>query len=226
MPAEVLTGFATAPGGTLTGLTMSSGDSLTIRQSVKPKLLQVWADTQAVGVIRILSPLIHDAVQGLRFPVVTSEVKPKMPMGIYQALQKGDTLTAQISGSAVGGQIETESLLVHYDSLEGSQGVFYDELQLRTAAVQPFVVQNTLATGVGGGWTGEEALNADFDVFKADNFYAMVGYVEQVEIASLGWRGTDTGNLRIGGPGDDNMAPMTAEWFALLTRAYGLPLIP
>ncbi len=223
---EVLDGFVTAPGATLTGLTMSTGETLTVRKAVNPKLLNWWVDAQAAGTIRIFSPLMHDAAQGLRFETVVSEVDPLMPYGLYQPLQSQDVLTVQLSGSAVAADIEQAGLLFHYDSLPGSEGRFIDEATLRERAVQPFTVENTLALGTAGGWSGEEAINAEFDLSKAETDYALVGYEVDGECASLGWRGPDTGNLRVGAPGNDTDKHFSSRYFLQMSREYGLAMIP
>src|SRR2546430_13718166 len=122
MPWEVLTGFATAPGSTLTALTMGSGDSLTVRKSEKPKLLTPWADDQTTaGALRIRSVLMHDAVQGLRLQGAVDELKPLLPIGLFQPLQPQDVLTVEISGSAVAGDIETAVLPIHYEDRKSTR---------------------------------------------------------------------------------------------------------
>ena len=40
------------------------------------------------------------------------------------------------------------------------------------------------------------------------------------------WRGADTGNLGIGGPGNETLRHVTREWFVRLTERFGIPLIP
>ena len=86
--------------------------------------------------------------------------------------------------------------------------------------------ENTIATGTAGGWSGEEAINAEFDNFKAHTDYALMGYIVSAECLAVRWRGSDTGNLGVGGPG--NIAPQfgTNNWFVDLSDRYGMPLIP
>lgn len=224
---EGISGFVTAVGATLTGVTVTAPDTLTVRKAVNPRLLNVWVDAQTTaGTLRIFSPLMHDAAQGLRFDDVLSEVDPLMPYGFYQPLQSQDVLTVQLSGSAGGGDIDQVGLLLYYDSLPGSEGRFIDEAATRERAVQPFDIENTLALGTGGNWSGEEAINAEFDLTKAETDYALVGYQTDAECTSIGWRGPDTGNLRVSGPGNETDKHYTAGWFVIATREYGIPMIP
>lgn len=94
-------------------------------------------------------------------------------------------------------------------------------------------VENSLATGTAGGYSGEEAVNVESDLFKANTDYALLGYtVAPVAGATDGgaavvrWRGADTGNLGIGGPANDLKKFLTNSWFIDLSNKTGLPCIP
>lgn len=224
---EGMNGFVTAVGATLTGVTVTAPDTLVVRKAINPRLLNFWVDAQTTaGTLRIFSPLMHDAAQGLRFDDVLSEVDPLLAYGFYQPLQSQDTLTVQLSGSAGAGDLDSVGLLFYYESLPGSEGRFIDESTARERAVQPFDIENTLALGTAGNWSGEEAINAEFDLTKAETDYCLVGYQTDTECTSLGWRGPDTGNIRASGPGNETDKHYTANWFQMLSREYGLPLIP
>ncbi len=55
--------------------------------------------------------------------------------------------------------------------------------------------------------------------------YALLGYVCDARVCSVGITGPDTGNLRVGGPGE--LAPdVTSEWFVDLSVRTGKPHIP
>jgi hypothetical protein len=226
---EMITGRATAPGATLTALTMSAGDTLTVRNAPLEsmvRLLQCWADNQAAGTLRIRSPRMHDNVEGIRLGIVASEVKPLLPDRVVQPLIPQDTLVAQISGSAVAGDIESAAILLFYENLPGVSARLIDVPTLLANTVHVMAVENTLALGTGGGYSGEEALTAEFDQLKANTDYALVGYEVSAECLSVGWRGSDTGNLRVGGPGDELGRDITCSWFYNLALAYQMPLIP
>ncbi len=87
-------------------------------------------------------------------------------------------------------------------------------------------VENTLALGTAGGYSGEEAINAEFDQFKANTDYAILGNVNSITNAAIRYRGSDTGNLGIGIPGIALQQEFTANWFLWLSRMYKRPLIP
>src|SRR5919106_1212303 len=117
---DTITGRVTAPGSTLTALTMSAGDTLTVRNAPidsMVRLMQAWADNQTAGTLRIRSPRLHDNVEGIRLDVMSSEVKPLLPERVVQPLIPQDTLIAELSGSATAGDIESAALLLYYDNL-------------------------------------------------------------------------------------------------------------
>lgn len=233
---ELLTGFVTAPSTAQTALTMATGNSLTIRNaalSSKVNLLTAWTDNQLRGILRIKSPKLHDNVQGIRLGVNANIVQPLIDPTFLQPLFPQDTLTVDLSGSATGGDLETACLLVRYDDIPGPSGRFIGLQELKSRGVNEISIENSLATGTGGGYTGEEAINADFDMFKANTDYALVGYLlspvaGQTDggCACVRWRGVDTGNLGVGGPGTDLLKELTQKWFVWLTERTGFPCIP
>jgi len=226
---EVITGFATAPGATFTAVTMAAGNSLTIRNAPLDsniRWLQNWSDNQAAGVTRIRSPKLHDNVQGLRFDIVASDVAPLMPWGAIQRLIAQDQLIVEMTGSAVAGDIETFGALIYYENLPGSDARLAMWGDILPRIVQYMTQENTIATGTAGGYSGEEALNAEFDLMKANTDYALLGYLVDTECAVVRWRGADTANLGVGGPGHEGIRWVTSTWFKRLSEATGLPLIP
>jgi hypothetical protein len=226
---EVLTGFVTAPSTTLTNLTMATGNTLTVRgvdASKQCKLISAWADNQAAGVLDVRSPRMHDNVVGWQSRVVASVVQPLYPFGFQQRLYPQDTLTVQLSGSAVAADIETASLLLYYEDVPGASGRFISPADMRARAVNIIGVQNTLALGTAGGYSGSQAINTTNDQFKANTDYAMLGYVVNVECATVRWSCVDFGNLGLGGPGCEDIKDVTVNWWERLSIACNLPLIP
>ena len=226
---EVLTGFVTAPGATATVLTMATGNSATVRNAPlngRIELLQIWHDVQSPGFVRIRSPRLHDNVQGIRFATRVAASEPVMPGGVPQKLIPQDDLVLEATGSGVAGDIESFSFLVWYEDLPGVNARLIDKAELDRRMVHVVTVENTLALGAAGGYSGEEAINAEFDQFKANTDYAILGAIPTIGIATVRYRGSDTGNLGIGVPGPSNVEHVTSRWFLWLTEMYGRPLIP
>lgn len=226
---ELVSGHVTAPSTTLTAWTVHSGNSLTVRNgdfSKRTLLLDLWADNQTAGTIRVRSPQIHDDVQGLRFTALASDVEPLMPWGYPQKLVPQDTLVVEQSGSATSGDIESGALLIYYEDAPGIAARLMAASDVQKKLVNVFTGENTLALGTAGGYSGEEAINADFDNFKANTDYALLGFMVSAECAAVRWRGSDTSNLGVGGPGNDTQAQLTRYWFSMLSERTGIPLIP
>src|SRR4051794_2146393 len=226
---ELITGFVTAPSSTQTALTMSTGDSLAIRSAPLDKmvrLVQAWTDQQTAGVLRVRSPKLHDNVQGIRYKATASDTVPLLPWGGAQRLYPTDVLSVDLSGSATAGDIESAALLVQYDDLPGIAGRFITADEVNKRAINILTVENTISLGTAGGWSGSEAINAEYDLFKANTDYALVGYMVDTECLAIAWRGADTGNLRVGGPGNETLRHVTAEWFMRLSKGYNLPAVP
>jgi hypothetical protein len=226
---ELVSGFVTAPNTTFTALTMAAGNSATVRNArgdTPVQLLAAWVDSQLAGEFRIRSPKLHDGVQGIRLDHVASEVKPLLPDQFMQILFSQDALTLELTGSSTASDIESAAMLIHYEDLPGAEGQFIDVETLMARMIHVHTVENTLALGTGGGYSGEEAINAEFDQFKANTLYALLGYLVSAECAAVRWRGADTGNFGVGGPGDELGRDYTRSWFVDLSRKFGKRLIP
>ena len=226
---ELLLGFVTAPSTTQTALTMATGDSLQLRATGSGKnvrLLAPWTDQQSAGSLRIRSPRLHDNNQGIRLRSVASEVYPLWGLEIGQKLGQNDTLAVDLSGSATAGDIETAVLPILYEDLDGANAKFITVDELQRRAVNLLAIENTLALGTAGGWSGSEAINAEYDPMIANTDYALIGFNVDTECAAIGWRGADTSNYRLGGPGHETNKQITRDWFIRLSKALGIALIP
>jgi len=226
---EVISGRVTAPGSTFTAVTMAAGNSLTVRNAgldTDVRLLQLWVDNQGAGAIRVRSPKLHDNVQGIRYDITVSDPSPLLPWGVHQKLIPQDILTVEMTGSATAGDIEDFGALLYYSNLPGSDARLANVEDVMRRISHIVTVENSIAAGAGGGYTGEEALDAEFDLLKANTDYALLGYTVDAECAVVRWRGSDSANLGVGGPGLDTLRHVTANWFMRLAAAYGLPLIP
>lgn len=230
MPAlELLVGFVTAPSTTFTALGMGAGNTLTVRnakEGSRARLLAAWADNQTAGQLRIRSPRMHDNVQGMRLHSVASSVYNLLPQGPSEKLFPQDVITAELTGSATSGDIESAAMLVYYDDLPGVEARLIDYPTLMARAKHILTIENTLVLGTAGGYSGEEALNAEIDLLKANVDYAILGYLVSAECVAVRWRGADFGNLGVGGPGNELAPDITSEFFINLSVQHGLPLIP
>lgn len=233
---EVVAGQATAPGATLTALTMNATNSSTVRMAplnAPVALLSFWGRSNAAGIGRIRSPRLHDNVQGIRFRIPATDPTYLQPMQPWQRLIPQDTLTLEISGSSTGGQLEQMAMLIYYTDLPGVSArlIGLDELMKR--AMNLWTTEIAVTPGVAGGYSGQVAINSTFDNFKANTDYALLGYEVDAPCTVVRFTSPDFGQLGLGGPGMmSNSAGgfggrhVTAEWFIRLTRYFGIPLVP
>lgn len=230
MPAmDTVHAQVTAPGAGGAAMAAAAGDTLQIRSIPSGKmgrLLAIWAGVNVSGFFNLTSPRFHDNTRGLRFRTLAAECKPLMNIPSFQKLYDQDQLALFLAGSAVAGQIEQVGMLIYYEDLAGIAARFIDTATLAKRAVEQVTVEDTITAGAAGGYSGEEAINAESDLLKANTDYALVGYRTSVNCVSVTYKGADTGNLRVSGPGDQLGADYTKDWFLNLAEAYGLPLIP
>lgn len=226
---EMIGASGTAIGAALAALAAVTGDSLAVRAGAENKridLVQFWTDVQVAGTARIRSARMHDNVQGIRQDTIVSDLYPLMAPGVRQRLYPNDVIIAELAGSAVAGDIEYILMILLYEELAGANARFIDEAELKRRGVAVSFVENTIATGATAAWAGSEAINAEFDQFHAGGQYALVGYTVDTEAPAIGYRGPDTSNYRVGGPGIETDRFITADWFIWLSRMLGEPLIP
>lgn len=226
---EMITGRATAPGATLTALTMAAGNSLTVRNTsltTDIRMIDMWAFENAAGIFRIRSPKLHDNVQGIRYRIAAADPVSLFPRGDWQKLTPQDTLIAEISGSAVGGQIEQGFAQIWYQDLPGSQSRLANWSDIKGRVVNILTNEVAITSGAGGGYTGQVAINATFDLLQANTDYAILGAVTDVVCGAIQIVGPDLGNLGVGVPGFMANRNFSARYFYDLNEQLGIPTIP
>jgi hypothetical protein len=226
---QIQTYQGTAINTTLAALAALSGDSLAVPNFAIGKralLLQIWADVQTAGTLRVRSPRMHDNVNGIRIDTIASDAKPLLPWGCAQQLYPNDNLIVELAGSATAGDIEYVTLLEYFEDLPGINARLHTWDQIKGRIEQLLTVENTIATGTTAAYTGAEAINAEIDQFQQGVDYAILGYKVDVECQAVGYRAPDFGNLRVGGPGDEVDPDLYSDWFCKLSRLYELPAIP
>ncbi len=228
---EVIAGQATNIGAGPTNLPAVAQSTLTVRNArldSRVLLLQAWGDFQVAGFAQIRSPKLHDNVRGIRVNVSADQAVPKLPDRFKQMVVPQDVLIFEGSSVDAAGDIETLAALLWYEDLAGTAARLLNAQEVYDRTVSVVTVSQTLATGALGGFSGEEALNAESDLLKANTDYALLGYDTDANGGGVFWRGVDTGNLRVGGP---SLIPgvsetVTRNWFLNLATMYQLPMVP
>jgi hypothetical protein len=226
---ELVTGQVLNPGGATVPLTMAFTNSSTVRNADLNSivsLLQTWTFAQNPAIWRIRSPKLHDNVQGLRFRVPSNDNLPLLTPGTWQRLVPQDTLNLDLNTSSGAGLIDLACMLIYYSDLPGNAArlIGPNELDQRTNNV--WTTEIDITPGVAGGYSGQVAINSNFDNFKANTDYALVGYSVDVACAAVRFTSPDFSNLGVGGPGIVGSRHVTQKWFHHLSEELGIPLIP
>lgn len=228
---EIIAGFVTNPGATLTTLTMSTGLSAVVRGTDTTKntwLLSSWAFNATAGEFRITSPRLHDQVQGIRNRVSAALTAPLIPghtNGSYaQRLYAQDNLTLQLSGG--GAELDCAALLIGYDDLAGVAGRFIDQPTLKKAGVNIVTAEVTVTAVATGNFGGSVAINSSFDNLIANTDYAILGAMTDTRGCAGRITGVDLGNLGVGFPLEPTLRDETQNWFEQLSIAFNAPYIP
>lgn len=224
---EVVAGRVTNVAGTLTGITLATGNTLTVRafdDPAKAWIDGVWAQAATAGAVRIRSPKMHDFVQGIRFATVAGVTRCFLPDELCEPVFSQDLLTVELSGG--GAETDLAALLLYYENAGGLDArlATWDQVSPRILHILTTEVAVANPT-VAGDWSAGTAINATNDVLKANTDYAILGYQAATGVGVVAIQGADTSNLRVGGPGTTETIE-TRDWFTSLTKATGRPYIP
>ena len=229
---ELLTFNDTDAPAAFAAMTANVGNSATIRNASansKIWLLTCWgmATGQAINV-RIRSPLLHDNQQGMRFHIQVNNVNalldPKMPVALYPQdalLVEDQSITAD-----AGTNVHGFSMLVYYEDLIGADANLISPDFLMAKRMYTMTTENTITTTTDGAYSGEEAVSAELNQFKANTFYAIAGYTCDVTGGTIRYRGIFSSNLGVGGPAEADDQFFTMNFFVWLSERSGKPCIP
>jgi hypothetical protein len=217
---EVITGQVTNPGVGPVAVTPNAGDSLSVRAtdvSADIELWNAWAFTNTNLLARIRSPRMHDQSQNIRLQPQAATPRPLFGLQPSQRLYSQDNLTVELSGGAA--EVDLISLMIYYADLPGISARLFPWNQ-----VEPLIANLTsvevdpVSSATAGNYGASVALNSLFDTLIRNVDYAVLGYECSTVGCTVGLRGADTGNLRIGGP-LYNQTEATASWFVNLSQA-------
>lgn len=228
---EVVAGFCTNPGATLTTLTPSTGQSFTVRGTDTTQgtwLLGAWAFNATAGELRITSPRLHDQVQGIRNRVTAALTAPVYPGptndAFAQRLYAQDNMTVQLSGGA--GELDCAALLIGYDNLGGVTGRYIDQPTLLKVGLNVVTVEVTVTAVTTGLFGGAVAINSSFDNLIANTDYAILGGMTDTRGCAVRITGVDLGNIGTGFPCEPSMRYLTNNWFQQLSVSFSAPYMP
>lgn len=224
---EIVTGRVVNPGAAFAALTANTDQSFAVRYHTSPGtavLEEIWTQQGTAGQIRITSPNMHDDNVGIRMVANANAVRRLLPEEAAEVLMPQDTLEVAMTGSAAA--TDVAGLLVYYGDLPGISARLHmwEEIKPRIEHLYSFPVA-IAGPATAGDWSAGVALNATVDEFKANRDYAILGYTVDTESAAVAVSGSDTGNLKVGGPGP-LLADETRAFFVDQSRRSGTPHIP
>lgn len=229
MPRAIqqLNGFFVAGAAGTNVATPAGGDTFTV-PSVTPgtmsRLEQVWASGATTDFVRIRSPRMHDANQGIRLRALATPQVPLLPWSLDQPLYPLDTPIVEIDATGAGtGAI---GVIYEYDDLPGvnQRLATWEEVDSRVINVMGCEVSLS-APAAAGSYSAGNALNSTFDNFEAGYDYAWLGYEVNALRHAVSLSGPDTSFVKIGGPGSVAYN-VTSDWFQRAARLTGRAFIP
>lgn len=239
MPPVFETVVATQPAtAVVTTITFAAdpSQSLQIRSANgSPCAYIIDAAAQVGGAcdLTIHSPRMHDNVAGLKWRAQGALATPGLLEGLYQPMYSQDTPTVQGIFAAAPNAVENLTYSLYYPDLPGSAPLLASYAQVMAQAKQWWTpnggylgVRVSPVTSATAGQLGAGvAFTSTENNFKANSWYALLGWNNSVICASVVFQGTDTGNLKTGGPG--SLSPIeTRRWFVHRDQVLGVPSIP
>jgi hypothetical protein len=188
----------------------------------------MWTKSLDAGYTRIRSPRLHDDVIGIEAQHYIGNASPLMSEYFEQELYSQDTLIVEdfFTAAPTVNDVQQIGFQVYYDDLPGVAGNY-----MTWAQIQPqikhymgcYVLPVSNATV--GQWGVGVALNSSQDVFKANSWYALIGFITPTLFTAWSILGSDLGNLQVGGPGSVDPI-ITRRWFPYMEMESGKPSIP
>lgn len=226
---ELISGYYTAPGSSYQNALPVTGDTFQVKNvplDSRVLIASLWANFNVTGLLRIVSPQLHDTTTGVTVPVISSSPKPLLFGPAMQELIPNDILTPKLTGSSTAGQHEQFSMLLYYENFPGiSQNLIgIDEVKNRIWDLKTVQVSSGSLTA--NTYSGTKYLSQDEDIFNTKREYALLGYYVHTNCTSISLRGPDTSNTRIGMPGLSNFPEITGTFFIRLSELLGAPAIP
>lgn len=224
---EVVTGRVTNPGAAFAALTPNTGNTFNIRDFPDGGMAYVegiWTQQATAGQIRLRSPRFHDDVQGIRKIAAAATVRNLFGDEEEQRVYPNDPLRFDMTGG--GAEVDSAAFLVYYRDLPGiaARLEMWESIKPRIVDLMGQVV-DVAGPAVSGDWSAGTTITTPNDNLKADTDYAVLGYEVSAECLAVALAGTDTGNLKVGGPGPTDPLE-TRDWFVSQARNHGTPHIP
>lgn len=193
----------------------------------------IWGQNGNANYASIHSPRMHDNIAGIKVRIQANLATPALLEGLWQPMYSQDTPTVNAVFASAPNAVNNLGYGLYYPDLPGSAPLLATYSQVMAQARQWWtpnggylgVQVNPVTSATAGQLGAGVALNSTDSNWKANSWYAILGYDVSVICTNLLIQGTDTGNLKIGGPG--SLSPIeTRRWFVHLDQTLGVPSIP
>lgn len=220
-------GFFTAAGAGTNPATLVAGGTGTLAVEAfstgNAYLEQIWAAGATTDFVRVRSPRMHDANQGLRLVVGATQRTNLLPWGLDAQVYSSDVPVYEIDATGAGTGLVCGTY--GYDDLGSGSVQLSNWSEVQSRIIDVFSNQFAVTAGAIGAWGAGVALNNATDNLKANNQYALLGYGCSVGVGAFAINGADTGNFDIAFPGDPDTRE-TRNYFINLSQQSGRAAIP
>ena len=199
-------GFGTAIGATLVTITAHTGDSYVVMDKAgRVFVLGAWARLQVAGKFQITGKReFHDPTNGYNDRLAIGQIDDLIPLGCMQEVIPPDALIPMMSGSAVGGDIESLGILLGFLGPQAPIQHNMNIAEFEKRKIGHIVsVEVPITAGTAGGYSGITALNVANSLMNLANgeAFALLGIKTTAAVCSVGYYGPDTSGFKIGVPG-------------------------
>ena len=223
---QTVGGAANNPAAAFTAITPSSGDSIAAANftPTSPAFLDHIIRAGATkGAVRLLSPRLHDNVTGITFYTDLAVSRMLFPMETGQPIFPGDVYQLEVTGGSA--EHDVALITMFYGDLPGGAANLMQWADIAGKIVNikalTVAIVNNATPGI---WT-DTVITATENQLHADSNYALLGYSSDTAIAAVGFKGPETANYRIAGPGTD-FTEDTSNYFVDQAQLRGRPYIP
>lgn len=228
MPPALITdvGSATFAAAGSAAATFTSPSTNVVRGTAatsKTSLVGLWRNGAAKGSFKVTSPNIVPVSNGI-YAFGPAGNSGRITSGSpAQLLTPQDTLAVNITATAI--ETDQVALQSYYtDAPAGGMSLKSPgDISGQAEFVFAWPVAAAAAAAIGG--LGQTAVTQTVDSSSANRWYALLGYLTDTTVTSVGLVGTDTSQLYIAGPGQV-LPDQTSNYFQDLSMALGAPCIP
>jgi hypothetical protein len=211
--------------------TPGNGQSFNVRAlapNTNAHLETIWTNSQDAGYTRIRSPRLHDDVVGIEVQHNIGDATPLEAECFTQMLYSQDSLTVEdyFTSAPTVTDVQQVGFQVYYDDLPGVSANILPWAQVKPMIQSYYgVYVDPESNATVGEWGVGVPINSEQDNFKANSWYALIGYLTPTLFTAFALQGTDIGNLFVGGPGAVDPL-ITRRWFPYMEEISGFPSIP